>query len=163
VVARIRLQRLGVVDAAIRLDLAEPEVPLADARGVIALLPQHAGDGQTARLDEVGRVSPKNTSGQRRPPAIAARQDAIARRRANGRRRVHVREADPLRGKFIRVGRRDCRLGVVAVEITPTEIVGQDVDNIGKAPVLPGRKARGRCCLQKQAPIHACQNPPRGR
>ena len=86
------------------------EVPLADARGGVAVPAEQRGDGEPVGLDERSAPRRQHAGLQPRAEAVAAREQAVARRRADRVGRVGVGEADALGGQAVEVRRGDLRL-----------------------------------------------------
>src|SRR5256885_15775984 len=60
-----------------------------------ALILQHLRDRHAPWLDQSRTESPEHTALQARSPVVATREHAVARRRADGGRRVRVRKNHP--------------------------------------------------------------------
>lgn len=114
-------------------------MPLADRRGVVALRAQERSDGGAARFDEIAAAAVEHAGLQARPPAVAPGEDAVTRGRADGRRRMHVSEADAFGGQACGVRRQGAGVAVVALEIAPAEVVAEDADDVR---ALGGRGGR---------------------
>ena len=82
--------------------------------------------------DERRAVALQHAALQPGSPGVAAGEDAVARRRADGRDRVRIGEADALLGECVDVRRWDlAALRVVGVHVAVAEIVAEDVDDVG--------------------------------
>ena len=143
--------RVGLVDEAV--EVVEPvafrlpfgahlaKAPLADERGGVAGLLQHAGHGHVARRQRLCRVVARaGIAAHAGVTHVPAGHEHAARRRADSRPGVELREADPLGRQPIEVRRLDDPLPV-RTEIAVAEVVGQDEDD-----VRPRRGLRGRTC-----------------
>src|ERR1043165_3443932 len=116
------MKRLGIVGF---LTVTQPKVPLTDTGSVIAPLTEHGRHSQSAWFNQARRISLQHALLQTRAPAVPASENAVARGCADRRRRMHVREADALPGETIGIRCGHGRIGVVAVEITPAQVVGE--------------------------------------
>ena len=136
-----------------------PDVPLADRRGPIAVRPQHPADGRRPRPDERPReVFPQHARPEARAPAVPPGQQRIARRGADGRRRVRVGETHPRTGDAVDVGGGEPGFGAHRPHVAPTEIVRQDDDDVGPRS---GRGIRGRLHRGERLPAGGAQERPR--
>ncbi|OPZ13990.1 MAG: hypothetical protein BWZ10_01978 [candidate division BRC1 bacterium ADurb.BinA364] len=123
-----RLAQIGVVPAFRRLagggSVLKSEVPLARHAGVVARFAQHRGDCRALlRNQRIGLRPPHHAMLERRPPGIAPRQKPIACRRADGRRRVRVGEAQAHAGQALH-GRR---VDLLIVRIPRPVLIGAGV------------------------------------
>ena len=108
-------------------------MPLADARRAIAVLLGEPGNRQPIGRDEWRLPDADDTLLQTAAPVIPAGQQRVARRRTDSGRRMRVGETQPLRRETIDARREDlAALGVVARDVTVTEVVGQDDDDVGR-------------------------------
>ena len=112
------------------------EMPLAHAGGVVALALQERADGQTTAFDQRRIKAVEHAILKAGSPGVTTRQNPIARRRANRRRRVGVRKAHAFLGQSVHMRRLDLGLGVVATEVSVPEIVRQDIDDVRQAVLL---------------------------
>ena len=127
VVCRIRMERLAVIGFLIA---PQSQMPFPYTGRVVSLLLQHARHGEPVVFNQVRRIAPQHALLQSGSPAIPARHYAVARRRADRGWRVHVGEAHALACQPVRIGGWDGGLRVVAFQIAPAQIVGQDIDDI---------------------------------
>ena len=114
-----------------------PEVPFADASGVIALRLEKTRERHATFRDQGQRKAPENTALELCAPVVASGQERVTRRRADSRGSVPVGEAHPLGGEPVEVRRRDLGVRVVAAHVTIAEVVGEDDDDVG---LIGGRK-----------------------
>ena len=143
-------QRLVVI----RLRLvAQPQVPLADPRRVIPAGSQHPRHRQPPRLDQVRVVPVQHSLFQPRSPAVAAGHNPVTAGRAHRRGRMHIREPHALRGEAVGIGRRNGRFRVVAAQVAPPQIIGQNVDNIGRcrSPAAGAQARRPQASVRQKA------------
>ena len=89
---------------------------------------------------------------------VSARQQCVTRGRAAAATAVSVRETHSLGGKIVHVRCRNlAALGIIALHIPITEIVGQDDEEVGTRPGSEGRAAQDACqqaIQQWTSPIH---------
>ena len=111
----------------------ETEVPLADRGGGVAVLFQQSRHREPVGRDErivIGAV--EHALLQVRAPRVAARQQAVARGRADGGAAVRIGEGHALRDQPVEVRRLDfSALGVERLHVAVAQIVGEDVDDVG--------------------------------
>ena len=112
---------------------AQTQVPLADAGRVVAVLAQQGCHGRPLRLDERQLVVVEHLLLQRAAPAIAAGEQAVAGRRADRGRRVHVGEAHTMAGQTIHVRGGNPGVAVVAARIPVTHVVGEEANDVRQA------------------------------
>ena len=122
---------------------AQPEMPLTDARGVIARIAQQRRDRRAVRLDEGVAVAPQHAARQPRAPGVAAGEQAVARRRAQGRGRMRVGEPQSLARQAIEVRCGNAAGGIERADVAVAQIVSQDQDDVGTG-------LRGGCRLPRQ-------------
>ena len=108
------------------------EVPLAERRGRVAVLPRRAGRVSRPGSIRAGSQGFKHAEFQAGPPGISARQQGVPGRRADRRRRMGVGEPPALPREPIDVGGRRLRAGVVAVRVAESEVIGEEDDDIGR-------------------------------
>ena len=123
-----------------RLGLAQAQVPLAHAGGVVARAFDERGQRHAIWLDQRRRIAVEHARLEPRAPRVAPGQQAVARGRANGRRGVRVGESHALAGQAIDAWRRVFRLGVVAPRIAIAHVVSQDDNDIGPAGFFGGAR-----------------------
>ena len=137
---RAGFEFLGVVDAPLG---AVAEVPFADKAGGIAVLFQERGDGRAGGFDQerIERVGDAAVV-QRRAPTVAARDERVARRRADRRRRVGVGETSSFAREAVEVRRlNELSVGAIRSETAVAIVVGEDDDDVGRG--RSGRQAEG--------------------
>src|SRR5207247_229679 len=103
------------------------EVPFANGRGQVAVLFEKGGHGQTAWFNECLAPRRENIGFQPRSPAIAARQDGVARRGADRGGRVSVSETHSFGGQAIEIWRGNLGVLVITAEVAVPQVVGQDI------------------------------------
>ena len=129
------------------------EVPFADVAGGVSGLPQLRGNrrlaGRQLLIDDgtqqflIGPIgAARQPVGEIEPGRILAGHERGACRRADRTSGVGIGETLALRGEAIEV-RRLVILAAVAAEIGPTEIVGEDDNNVGPDRIL-GLSACGK-------------------
>jgi len=138
-----RLQKIPLAVFA-GLGPAPAEMPLADTRRGVPLPAKQLGDRELLLRNERLRERANHVPLQPRPPSVPAREQCIASRRADRRRRVRVREPHPFPGQPINVRRGDLRCGVVTADISVSEIVRQDVNNIRFRRLGGSHRSHGR-------------------
>ena len=110
---------------------AEPQVPLADPRGVIPRITEQRGDRRPVRLDQRVAVAPQHAPRQPRAPGVPPGEQAVAGRRAHRRRRMSVGQPQALPRQPIEMRCGDPPGRVERADIAVAEIVGQDQDDVG--------------------------------
>ena len=124
-IARLRIGlRAGAHDRA----PVPAEVPLADARGAVALLLQHRRERELGV--ERRRVEAVDDAVEF-PPVKPSREQRVAARRADARRAVRIGETQALAGELVEVRRANFRLGILNREIAVTHVVGVENDDVG--------------------------------
>src|SRR4030095_10510518 len=115
----------------VRREMAE--VPLADERRRVASLAQHLGDGLLGGI-EPGRVEGEEHAerAELHPGRIAPREQRRARRCADRRTDVELREPRPLARHAIQVRRRDVGTSVAA-EVAVAHVVREYEDEVRAA------------------------------
>ena len=140
-----------VVEAEIEraaLLLRHPQAPLADDGSGVAGFLQELRDGDGARFHAVltflARRALHIVAHGRMAEMLAGHERATARR-TDAATCIEIRELHPLRRDAVEVRRLDLRLPVAA-EVAPSEVVGQDEDDVGSCPVrsLRGGAQRAR-------------------
>ena len=120
-------------------------MPLADGGGGVAIFLQQGGHGEAALSDE-GRIigTVEHALLQPAAPRVTTGEQAVARGRADGGAAVGVGECHALRGEAIEVRGLDFSAGrVERLHIAVTEIVGEDVDDVGSGAL--GSRHHSRC------------------
>ena len=113
-------------------------MPLAVHGRHVAVVAQHGSDRGPVRLDHrIALGSIQHPVLQAVPPCVAARQQAVAGRRAPGRRRVgvgeadsHVRQAFHVRGMQLNLVRIACEI-LVRAGIAHPHVVSYHEDDVG--------------------------------
>ena len=107
------------------------EMPLADAGRGVTVLPQQRRHGQSSFLNQ--RFSPRRQHARLQPrtKSVSPREQSVARGRANRVRRVRVGEPDAFSGEAIQIRRGDFGLRVVGAHVAVTEIIGENVNDVG--------------------------------
>ena len=98
-----RLEAVLVDRAAVPVQEAQTDVPLAVQRGAIAQPAQHAGQRQARLLDQAGAAGAREHAGDAGPELHAAGQNAVAAGSAHGGGTVGIGEAHALGGEPIDV------------------------------------------------------------
>ena len=121
------------------------EVPLADGGGGVAIFLQQGWHGETILGDEwriVGAV--EHALLEPAAPRVTTGEQAVAGGRADGGAAVGVGERHALRGEAVEVGRLDFSAGrVERLHVAVSEIVGEDVDDVGSGAL--GSRHHSRC------------------
>ena len=107
-----------------------PEMPLAHARRRVALVLQHLRHGEPPLLDQPRAQPAEHAALELRAPVVAPRDHAVARRRADGGRRVRIRKFHPERGEPVHVRRRDFSVRIEALHIADAQIVRENKDDV---------------------------------
>ena len=128
------------------------DVPLSEHRRLVALLAEHAGQGQAIRGNQTGSPHPGKDSLVIETKGHAPSEHAVPGGRANRGRAVGIRKKHPLLGQPVEVGRGDFRLGVIAGEVSVTQVVRENENDV-RMGLGSGRNAR----KQKPGP---CQGLP---
>ena len=110
---------------------AKPEMPLPNDGGMITGLLEVRSHGRALLLDQGGPISVLYPALEPAAPAVSARQDGIARRRANGGRGMGVGEGHPLLGQPVQVRSGDFRFRVEGLDVAIAHVVSQDKDDVG--------------------------------
>ena len=110
---------------------AESQVPFAEKARGVAPRTEDRGNGRPVPLDERGGIAADDPSLEPGPPAIAARENSVARGRADGRGRMGVGEPDAPARQPVAVRRRNLAVGIIGLEIPVAEVVGQDENDVG--------------------------------
>ncbi len=129
------LEFRGVVGAVLRIMLrvAVAEVPFADGRRLVAVRLEQGGHVESPRLDEQRREGAERFVFQRGAPAVAAREQRVARRRANRGSRVRIRKAASLARQPVDIRRaHEARIRAKAADASVAEIVGENDDDVGR-------------------------------
>ena len=109
----------------------EAEMPLADRGCLIAPLLAERCEGEPVGLDVERCIDREHAAIlDSRPPVIAAGEESVPRRRADGTGCVGLGKPAALAGQPIDVGRFES-LASVAAEAAPAQVVGQDHDDVG--------------------------------
>ncbi len=118
------------------------EVPLADCRGLVALVLEDVGEGDffEGHAFVVVREEHAGDAGAR---GVAAGHERGARGRADGIGRSGVGEAKAFAGDAIDVG--GCQGAAVATEVAVAEVVAEDHHNVGGAAGGGEGVGRGAC------------------
>ena len=114
------------------------QMPFAEAGGAVALRLEHPRHREPARRDQRRRPAPEHAALQARPPVVATGEEAVARRRADARGRMPVREAPAFGRQTVEVRGRDFARRVVGPHVPVALVVGQDQEDVGSV----GRQAR---------------------
>ena len=110
---------------------AHPEMPLAETAGHIALLLEETRERESVPGDQRSRETPEHAVLQARAPVVTTGQQAVARRRADARRGMTVREAHAALGQGVEMRGQNLTLRVIGTEVAEALVVGQDDDDIG--------------------------------
>jgi hypothetical protein len=137
-----RIEPVAVDRVPLCVEEGQPHMPLAHARGSIARVAQDACESGALRLDEAGAARSREDAAIPRPEGHAPRHDAVARRSADGRGTVRVREPQALGRQLVEVRRGRLRLVVVAAEVSVPEVVGEDEEDVGLLGVLSRERRR---------------------
>ena len=109
---------------------AKAEMPLAHAAGEIARAFEQRRERQPTMLNEQRIIRPDRPVTCPCAPAVAARHQVVAARRADGRRRMSIRESHPLMGQPVDI--RGLHFGgPITAEVAVAQIVGEDKDDVG--------------------------------
>ena len=101
---------LGIRFLAVGGGDAEPEMPLADHGGGVAIVPEETRNSQTTRGDQGFTVSIEDSFLKFSTPVVAARHDAVSRGSAHRRGGVRISEGHAILGELIHVrGRQSYR------------------------------------------------------
>ncbi len=107
------------------------EVPFSDNGGAVAALAEQCADGGLGGGEADARVGHERAR-DADALGVATGEQRGAARAAQRRRRVVARETHALGGEAVEVGREDFGRAVAA-EVVVAEIVGDDVDDVGRA------------------------------
>ena len=133
------------------------QVPLADRRGAVPVRLQQRAQRRAVGLDQRGDPRQKNASLQPRPPRVPSREEPVARRRADRRRRVRVGEAHALVGEAVDAGRGHRRGRIHRPDVAPAEVVGENDHHVRRrAGRGPGRVRTGRAVLRERGRRPTC-------
>ena len=139
------------------------KVPLANARGSVAVLLRKSPDRESIGRNQRRAPFADDSLLQSRAPVISARQQRVTRGRAAAATAVSVRETHSLRGKIVHVRRRNlAALRIIALHIPITEVVGQDDEEVGTRAGSERRAAQDACQQATQqwtSPIHDSAAP----
>jgi hypothetical protein len=105
-------------------------MPFAEHRGGIALPAQERWQRQPAWFDEARAVAIEHAFLQRGAPRIAARQQGVARWRADPGGRMRVSEHHAFARQPIEMGRAPDALGIETGHITDAHVIREDVENV---------------------------------
>ena len=129
------------------------EVPLADAGGGVALGLESLGQRDLVGRQPAGGVGEQHAARCRWHMPAADRQPAGEQRRPARRadlgRRVELREPHALGGHAVEVRRADGRVAVAA-EVAVAEVVGEDDDDVGRAPTIEAAPRPGSPSLPRR-------------
>src|SRR5262249_55351888 len=103
---------------------------LADARRRIAVMAQKLRSSESTLLDQRRSPRRQDVALEPRSPAVATRQQRIACRRADRRRRMGIGEPHSFARQPIENRRRYLRLRIEAADVTITEVIRQDEHNV---------------------------------
>ena len=106
------------------------QMPFADAGSCITTSFQHSRYGRTIRLDKRLVIPKQNSFLQRRTPVIASGQNTIASRRTDRRARMGVCKTNSFRSHLVQMTCPDLASGIIRRDITYTQIIGQNKNNI---------------------------------
>ena len=119
-------------------------MPFADRRGMIPLPAEKVGHREAARFDERRTEAAEHALLERRPPVVAARENRVARRRADRGRRVRFSERQAVGREAVEVRRGDLPRRIEAPHVAVAEVVGEDEHDVGRPPGPRGRRRGGR-------------------
>jgi len=108
----------------------QADVPFAEAGRRIALIAEHLRQRQPAFLDHARTADSREHSPHPRAKRHPPRQQAVARRRADGRRAVRVGETHPFGGEPVQVDGRHPRFRIVAPDVAVAEIIRQNHEDV---------------------------------
>lgn len=142
--ARIAIPTLPV-DIILQRRKLHPQVPLADGARLIAALLEHRGDRRSLPLQQRRAIAAQHAALQRAAPAVAARQQPIPRRCANGGRRMAVGKSHSFRRQLIQVGRWDFRFRIQCAHVAVTHVIRQDDHDVRLICRVRGKDSQGKC------------------
>ena len=117
-------------------------------------LEQRAQRG-AVRLEQRRAVAAEHAPGKPRPPRVAPREERVACRRADPRRRMRVDEAHAFGGEPVDVGRGDGRVRLHRPDVSPAEVVGEDQHHVGRGRgALLRRRLGSRAGSEEQERKH---------
>ena len=134
-------ERLSVIDVfglGAGASPVEAEVPFAEHGGGVAVRLEKRGDGGAAGFDERWTEALEYALFEATAPSVAARQERVAARRAKRGRGVGVGEAEAFAGEAIHVRGLPRAGGVVSGDVADAEVVGEDVDDVGRRGGVEG-------------------------
>src|SRR5687768_10715994 len=98
-------------------------MPLSDACGGVSTFLEQRCDRRTSGFYDKGIVALQNAAFKRRPPAVPAREEGVARRRADRGRRVRVGEPHPILRQAVEIGSRNLGSTIVTAGIAVTKVI----------------------------------------
>lgn len=119
---------------------AKTEMPLPDDRGVITGLLEVGCHGRTLLFDQGGSVPVLHPALETAPPTVPARQDGIARRRANGGRGMSVGKGHTFLGQPVQMGGGNLGFWVEGLNVPVAHVVGQNENDV--RPVIGAQETR---------------------
>ena len=106
-------------------------MPFANTGGAVVVSLQERRDGHSRSWNQRLVCTKQHASLQVCSPTVTARQNAVPRRRANGRTGVSIRKRDAGRCQRINLRRRDFSpLRIQALNVTVAQVIGQNVNDV---------------------------------
>ena len=114
-----------------RIRVIMPQPPFSHLSGIVSFLFQQRGQCQSPFLN-ISISELRSIVHTPFPPAprIPARQQSVPCGRANRRRCVRIRKANPLIGDAVDVGCLDGGFRIITTGVAPAKIIREDDDNI---------------------------------
>ena len=126
-----RIQPVSVDWLALLVKSSQSDVPLAEHRRFIAVVSEHARQGQAIRGDQTGSPHPGKDPLVIETKGHASRQHTVTGGRTNRGRTVGIGKKHSLLGQAVKVGRGDFRLRVIATDVSVPQIIRQNENNVG--------------------------------
>ena len=138
----------------IRFVVGEAQVPFTDGGRVVPGRLKQRRQRGAFRVDQERGIPPENARLEPRSPRVAPGQQRVPRWRANGRRRVSVRETHPLLRQSVHPWGLDLAVRVVAADVAVAQIIREDEHDVWLWGVMIGdRKPPARPVLRSMKAV----------
>ena len=117
-------------DFSVFIEESHTDMPFPDKRSLIALFLKHVGHRKALFFDQAGATRPDKDASHPSAKLHAACQNAVARRRAGSRGTMRILKAHPHLSELIQIGRRDLRFWIIRGDISVSQVVYINEQNI---------------------------------